>query len=225
MVRAGVRRDRGAAAVGSSIHTSGSHAGGGPAWRSWSWRPRATASRQAADAVPSRRSPTTRAPRRATPPHFLGGSFSTGSFRTAFLARPRATARAAASRSPEPRLRSRGGATAATLLGRDEAPGFPGASIELFRRRPTLPGGLPPSTIGAGGLNFRVRNGNGCDPAAMATGNLLSTEPSGPENSIASTCVFVHPSPRPISTGRLNTLLCVHLRPINVVVWPRALPG
>ena len=41
------------------------------------------------------------------------------------------------------------------------------------RRRPTLPGGLPPSTIGAGGLNFRVRNGNGCDPAALATGNLF----------------------------------------------------
>jgi hypothetical protein len=39
------------------------------------------------------------------------------------------------------------------------------------RRRPTLPGGLPPSTIGAGGLNCRVRNGNGCFPAAMATGN------------------------------------------------------
>lgn len=43
---------------------------------------------------------------------------------------------------------------------------------EKSRRRPTLPGGLPPSTIGAGGLNCRVRNGNGCIPAAMATGNL-----------------------------------------------------
>ena len=42
-----------------------------------------------------------------------------------------------------------------------------------FRRRPTLPGSLPPSTIGAGRLNFRVRDGNGCDPAAMITGNLL----------------------------------------------------
>jgi hypothetical protein len=38
-----------------------------------------------------------------------------------------------------------------------------------IRRRPTLPGGLPPSTIGAGGLNFRVRNGYGCDPSAIAT--------------------------------------------------------
>ena len=44
---------------------------------------------------------------------------------------------------------------------------------EIFRRRPTLPGGLPPSTIGAGELNFRVRDGNGCIPAAMATGNLF----------------------------------------------------
>jgi hypothetical protein len=26
------------------------------------------------------------------------------------------------------------------------------------------------------------------------------------------------PSPRPISTGRLNTLLCLQLRPINLVV-------
>ena len=46
-----------------------------------------------------------------------------------------------------------------------------GAS-EKSRRRPTLPGGSPPSTIGAGGLHFRVRNGNGCFPAAIATGNL-----------------------------------------------------
>ncbi len=27
----------------------------------------------------------------------------------------------------------------------------------------------PSSTIGAGGLNFRVRDGNGCDPSAIAT--------------------------------------------------------
>ena len=46
-----------------------------------------------------------------------------------------------------------------------------GASSEKSRRRPTLPGGYPPSTIGAGGLNCRVRNGNGCLSAAMATGN------------------------------------------------------
>ncbi len=38
------------------------------------------------------------------------------------------------------------------------------------RRRPTLPRGLPRSTIGAEGLNFRVRNGNGCGPFAKITG-------------------------------------------------------
>ena len=96
-----------------------------------------------------------------------------------------------------------------------------------IRRRPTLPGPLDPSTIGAGGLNFRVRNGNGCDPSAMATeiccqraaAWLGKTQWRGSlRNSIASTNNFVYPSPRPISTGRLNTLLCLHLRPINVMV-------
>ena len=31
------------------------------------------------------------------------------------------------------------------------------------------------STIGAGGLNFRVRDGSGCGPAAMATGTTVPT--------------------------------------------------
>ena len=42
---------------------------------------------------------------------------------------------------------------------------------KIIRRRPTLPGGCPPSTIGAGGLNCSVRNGKRCTPAAMTTGN------------------------------------------------------
>ncbi len=41
-----------------------------------------------------------------------------------------------------------------------------------FRRRPTLPHSCPCSTIGAEGLNFRVRDGNGCFPFAIATENL-----------------------------------------------------
>ncbi len=43
--------------------------------------------------------------------------------------------------------------------------GFP--TCGRIRRRPTLPGACAPSTIGAGGLNFSVRNGKRCIPAAM----------------------------------------------------------
>jgi len=56
----------------------------------------------------------------------------------------------------------------------DEGAGFLSASrpfVPQFRRRPTLPRGRPRSTIGAGGLNFSVRNGKRCDPSAKATEN------------------------------------------------------
>ena len=39
--------------------------------------------------------------------------------------------------------------------------------LYLIRRRPTLPRRYQRSTIGAGGLNFRVRDGNGWDPSAI----------------------------------------------------------
>ena len=45
--------------------------------------------------------------------------------------------------------------------------------LSVFRRCPTLPRGLPRSTIGAEELNFRVRNGTGCFPFAMAAGNSM----------------------------------------------------
>src|SRR6266568_4385398 len=56
-----------------------------------------------------------------------------------------------------------------------------------MRQRPTLPHGFPCSTIGSGGLNFRVRDGNGCDPTDIATAkhgkerrrSLLKTEYEG----------------------------------------------
>ena len=41
-----------------------------------------------------------------------------------------------------------------------------------IRRRPTLPHRHRCSTIGAEGLNFCVRDGNRCDPLAIATVNL-----------------------------------------------------
>src|SRR5688572_32861542 len=46
------------------------------------------------------------------------------------------------------------------------------ASVNNSRQRPTLPHTYACSTIGGGRLNFRVRNGNGWDPAPMTTGKL-----------------------------------------------------
>src|SRR5262245_9115312 len=47
---------------------------------------------------------------------------------------------------------------------------------ELPRQRPTLPRRYQRSTIGPGGLNFRVRDGNGCGPSGIATGNRNTIE-------------------------------------------------
>ena len=46
--------------------------------------------------------------------------------------------------------------------------------LKSVRRRPTLPRGPPRSTIGAERLSFRVRNGTGRFPLAMATETLWS---------------------------------------------------
>src|SRR3954469_7922551 len=51
------------------------------------------------------------------------------------------------------------------------------------RQRPTLPHSSPCSTIGGIRLNFRVRNGNGCDPDPMTTGKLIW--PSRPQPSVS----------------------------------------
>ena len=42
-----------------------------------------------------------------------------------------------------------------------------------IRRRPTFPGRVQPSIIGAEGLNFCVRDGNRWDPFAITTGNHI----------------------------------------------------
>jgi hypothetical protein len=96
--------------------------------------------------------------------------------------------------------------------------------MKIFRRRPTLPHSFPCSTIGAEGLNFRVRDGNGCIPFAIAAENLISERiQSG--YGFHDVCVsdlyrlFCGQASRPISTGKLNTLLCLHIRPINLVIF------
>ena len=43
-------------------------------------------------------------------------------------------------------------------------------------RRPTLPGPFGPSTIGAGGLNGRVRDGYAWNPSAIATKRALAVQ-------------------------------------------------
>ncbi len=48
--------------------------------------------------------------------------------------------------------------------------------VDSSRRRPTLPRGRPRSTIGPGGLNFRVRDGNGCFPSGMIAGKLFCSQ-------------------------------------------------
>src|SRR3954465_1838886 len=62
------------------------------------------------------------------------------------------------------------------------APG-PGSKL-IPRRRPTLPRGFPRSTIGAEGLNGRVRNGNGCGPFAKITGKLFYCFPIHQESRV-----------------------------------------
>ena len=52
-------------------------------------------------------------------------------------------------------------------MARNENEPAEAGSFERNRRRPTLPGGCPPSTIGPGGLNCSVRNGKRCFPAGM----------------------------------------------------------
>ena len=97
------------------------------------------------------------------------------------------------------------------------------------RQRPTLPPGYPGSTIGAGGLNGRVRNGNGCDPSAMVTGMKLSMKTEDRSKEPASRrAVFKHhkrhgQASRPISTRKLRDFHLLHTGPINLVVYKGSL--
>ena len=104
-----------------------------------------------------------------------------------------------------------------------------------IRRRPTFPGSLPPSIISTAELNFRVRDGNGWDLCVIITGfiwMLVSQHlwsyfivPSKLNNTWNTILSLLHiffsfwSSPRSISTGQLNTLLHLHLQPINHIIY------
>ncbi len=105
-------------------------------------------------------------------------------------------------------------------------PKMDGPFVQSIRRRPTLPGPSKPSTIGAEGLNFSVRNGKRCLPLAMTTemvrdrgalGRSLKTA-SWPHSRCERESKYPS-SPRPISTGLLRALLRFQIRPINLVVY------
>src|SRR5688572_23414533 len=95
------------------------------------------------------------------------------------------------------------------------------ASVNNSRQRPTLPHTCACSTIGGGRLNFRVRNGNGCDPAPMTTGKLGVRGPTIRNAAISRTSSDcgssrtisknqpVSPPPRSGEDGQLNTLQTV----------------
>ena len=100
----------------------------------------------------------------------------------------------------------------------------------LFRRRPTFPGGFPPSIISTAELNYRVRNGNGCDLCVIVTEYfseialqsqnwiMLTMFNNSLSKESVDSLVF-RSSPRSISIAQLHTLLHFHLRPINHVVY------
>ena len=68
------------------------------------------------------------------------------------------------------------------------------------------------STIGVSGFNFSVRDGKRWYPTALTTAVYVLKE------IISAKKVRLTERFRAISTGLLNTLLCLHIRPINVVV-------
>ena len=81
--------------------------------------------------------------------------------------------------SPEPSAILIGPAYAAVLPAKKKAPAKrrgPFLYIEC-RRRPTLPHPDECSTIGAGGLSFRVRDGTGRSPSAKTTDNTINLSP------------------------------------------------
>ena len=71
---------------------------------------------------------------------------------------------------------------------KNKTPHWWGLVLFGIRQRPTLPGRLQPSTIGAERLNFCVRYGNRWDPFAIVTGILLGFVQSAFRLGLRSVC-------------------------------------
>jgi hypothetical protein len=63
-----------------------------------------------------------------------------------------------------------------------------GLSLKSSRRLPTLPHTFACSTIGSKRLNFRVRDGNGCDPLDRTTGKLVKEQRRSPYKTVYEIC-------------------------------------
>ena len=91
----------------------------------------------------------------------------------------------------------------------------------LNRQCPIFPGSFPPSIFGAGELNFCVRDGYRWILPAIITGSFLYSFYLKLKRKTISSSTFDHLwlSVRSISIGQLHTLLHLHLRPINQLVF------
>jgi hypothetical protein len=113
-----------------------------------------------------------------------------------------------------------------------KAPAVTGAFQNLIGRRPTLPPTCAGSTIGAEELNFRVRDGNGCDLLATVTQTWLAAGSArrrggriltGLEHKrnvrlLCDQSKFYGQAERAISNGKLH-ITALHIRPIHLVVY------
>ena len=84
------------------------------------------------------------------------------------------------------------------------------------RQRPTLPRSCTRSTIGGRRLNFRVRNGNGCDPSPMTTGNMNQPTP----NTGAARCARCPGGPGMFSGARADALRRLKLKKSETTEYP-----
>ena len=90
----------------------------------------------------------------------------------------------------------------------------------MCRHCSAFPGRHQPSIINVNELNFRVRNGNGCDLITINTDYFF------PENQKQKLLLreklkhheIKRKSPRPISICKLNVSPRLHFRPINLIV-------
>jgi hypothetical protein len=90
--------------------------------------------------------------------------------------------------------------------------------LYLCRQRPTLPRGFPRSTIGPAGLNFRVRDGNGCAPRGKITDKLGDAGTAVSQVLPKAVLPRSDRSPSPAAIKPLRKSLRIHASQLNRLV-------